>query len=58
MVAAFALDAYGEPRRYTHLYDRLDYLDAYCAAANRALDVSPPEHEAGPWWRRWLGVGR
>jgi hypothetical protein len=55
-VLAFGLDPAGNPRRNVHLYDRLDYLDSYCAAANRAMGAKPPKNPGLTWWERsWLG---
>jgi hypothetical protein len=55
-IEAFRFDRNGNPWRFYHLYAKVDQLDAYCAAANAALDTQRPEEPELSWFERgWLG---
>lgn len=50
-LAVWAFQADGQATRYTDLYARVDYLQAYCESVNAALGVRP--EKAPRWWRWW-----
>ena len=54
-MVAFGYDAEGKAHRNLALEEKLDYLDAYCRAANAALGQKPLEPELSWWERSWLG---
>ena len=51
-LVVFALDADDRPTQHTSLFRRVDYLDAYCSAANRAQGIPAPQPKEA-WWQFW-----
>jgi len=55
-VEVFGYDPAGVAQRHLALEERVDYLDAYCLAANAALGQEPaPAEGLTRWERSWLG---
>ena len=54
-LAVFDYDAAGVARRHLALEERVDYLDAYCRAANAALGQEPARSGLTWWERSWIG---